>query len=107
MEPKKTIKFPTLDIWKNPLLIDKIKAGGQKTFNQILIPKTKDGRTPIEVINDYFEPYGLEYVVPDIEFINKNIEDIRFALENLPFRSQVRDKIVEKLDFLEFQKKIS
>jgi len=105
MEPQKNIKFPTFDIWKNPILLNKIKSGGQKTFNQILTPKTKEGKTPIEVINEYFEPYGLEYVVPDIEFINKNIEDIKFALQNLSFKENVRDKIVEKLDFLEFQKK--
>lgn len=105
MEEQKNIKFPTFEIWKNPILLNKIKTGGQKTFNQILTPKTKEGKTPIEVINEYFEPYGLEYVVPDIDFINKNISDIKFALQNISFKENVRDKIVEKLDFLEFQKK--
>lgn len=104
MPENKKNQFPVALIWKNPYLMDKIKSGAQKTFNQITKARREDGRNYIEVINEYFEPYGLEYVVPNLDFINKNIDDIRFALANFRFNDEKRDKIVEKLDFLEFQK---
>lgn len=74
----------------------KIERKGTEKFNRLT-------KSKLEAMNAFFEPYGLEYVIPNEEFIVQNIEDGRFALRHLPLARWAHEKLLEKVHFLEFQ----
>ena len=88
------MKFPHDKLSDN--LRRKIQSKGTEVFKKIT-------SSDIEVINSYFEPHGLEYVIPNEKYIEKNISDARFALKNVPLSKYAYEKLLEKLHFLEFQ----
>ena len=79
---------------------DKIKSSGMKIFSDIknyVEPNTN------RKINHWLEQHGLQLKVPSVEFIKKNIEDIKFVFENLPLSNSKKKDLKENLDFLELQ----
>jgi hypothetical protein len=79
---------------------DKIKSLGMRIFSDIknyIEPETN------RRINYWLEQHGLQLKVPSVEFIQKNIDDIKFVFDNLELSNSKKKDLKENLDFLELQ----
>ena len=79
---------------------EKIKREGEKVF--LLIKNFRDEKTGND-INHWLMKYGLSVSVPGESFLIKNIQDVTFALNNLPLSEKKRKNLQESLDFLQLQ----
>jgi hypothetical protein len=77
---------------------ESIKSNGVQIFDRFKLMDYKE-------LNDFFREKGLFYGSPSEEYLKKNIEDIDFALKELPLKFNTRKKLVEKKDALERQSK--
>lgn len=77
---------------------ESIKSKGVQIFSRFKLMDYKE-------LNDFFREKGLFYGAPDEEYLTKNIEDIDFALTELPLKFNTRKKLVEKKDALVRQSK--
>lgn len=75
-----------------------IKSKGVEVFNKLKLADFK-------VLNDFFKNHGLFYGAPSEEYLTSNIDDINFALDNLPLSYYTRNNLIEKRDLLSTQKK--
>jgi hypothetical protein len=73
-----------------------IKERGNKIFNKFKSINNKE-------FNEKLKGYGLYYGPPDKEYIEKNIADIIFAINNIQLNEYTRKKLLEQKDFLSFQ----
>lgn len=73
---------------------NKIKDSGRKIFN--LIKSNID--------NDILRQYSLVLKVPSVEFLDKNIEDITFAITNLELSPSQKNKLLQSRNEIEMQK---
>jgi hypothetical protein len=79
---------------------EKIKKRGNNVFVQLVSKIRKDDK-----LKNLFKESGLHYGVPDKEYLIKNINDAKFALDNLPLQYNTRDKLTEKKDEYDSQLK--
>jgi len=75
---------------------EKIKSKGKEIFRKFKI-------YDLDKINKYFEKYGLFLGAPSKEFIINNLEDIEFAMKNLPLSKWAEKKLDDDRSNLKHQ----
>ena len=68
---------------------ESIKSKGVQVFDRFKL-------ADYNKLNGFFKDHGLFYGAPSEEYLEKNIEDIEFALTNLPLSDGNREKLINK-----------